>query len=236
MEPSVRSIMNDKRILLLQKIAGSLDWPDMEIFDSLINGFSIVGDQKPCGIFDPDLQESLPASLREGSCLQVDDDLKTLWEATLEEAGNKSWMRGPLSVEDVHDLYPSDWLPVRRFGVWQSSGDKMKLRAIDDYSENRVNSAYSYMDRITLRTLDQVVWCCAAIVRMPRVRGEVCLELASGEVLRGPLHSSLRDADNSKPLVSVLDLSSAYKQLTLHPDSRKYSIVTLKNPGTGCLL
>ena len=42
-----------------------------------------------------------------------------------------------LSVEDVHGLYPSGWLPVRRFGVWQSSGDKMKLRAIDDYSENR---------------------------------------------------------------------------------------------------
>ena len=95
----------------------------------------------------------------------------------------------------------------------------MKLRAIDDYSENRVNSAYSY--RITLRTLDQVVWCCAAIVRMSRVRGEVCLQLASGEVLRGPLHSSLQDADNSKPLVSVLDLSSAYKQLALHPDSRE---------------
>ena len=62
---------------------------------------------------------------------------------------------------------------------------------------------------------------------MSRVRGEVCLQLASGEVLRGPLHSSLQDADNSKPLVSVLDLSSAYKQLALHPASRKYSIVTL---------
>ena len=174
-----------------------------------------------------------PALLGKVHASQVDDDLKTLWEATIEEAGNKSWMCGPLSVEDVHGLYPSGWLPVRRFGVWQSSGDKMKLRAIDDYSENRVNSAYSYMDRITLRTLDQVVWCCAAIVRMSRVRGEVCLQLASGEVLRGPLHSSLQDADNSKPLVSVLDLSSAYKQLALHPASRKYSIVTLKNPSNG---
>ncbi|CAJ1458021.1 unnamed protein product [Effrenium voratum] len=101
MEPGVRSIMNDKKILLLQKIAVSLDWPDMDIFDSLINGFSIVGDQKPCGIFDleprpagitigelDDMAKFVrPALLGKVHASQVDDDLKTLWEATIEEAG-----------------------------------------------------------------------------------------------------------------------------------------------------
>ena len=157
MEPSVRSIMNDKRILLLQKIAGSLDWPDMEIFDSLINGFSIVGDQKPCGIFD---LAPRPAGITIGE-LEGRFMLRRLM-MTLRHYGKPPLRRlvtslgcaGPCRLK-IHDLYPSDWLPARRFGVWQSSGDKMKLRAIDDYSENRVNSAYSYMDRITLRTLDQ---------------------------------------------------------------------------------
>ena len=66
MEPGVRSIMNDKKIWLFQKIAGSLDWPDMEIFSFLVNGFNIVGDQKPGGILILCLgvQESRLANLR----------------------------------------------------------------------------------------------------------------------------------------------------------------------------
>ena len=71
----------------------------MEIFNSpfsLRDGFSIIGDQKPCGIFDLDLvpQKSLlanladfvrPALLGKVHASQGDDDLKTLWEATLED-------------------------------------------------------------------------------------------------------------------------------------------------------
>ena len=34
------------------------------------------------------------------------------------------------------------------------------------------------------------------------------------------------------PMLCVLDLSNAYKQLPLHPSCRKYSIVTLLNPET----
>ena len=89
MGPGVRSIMNDKKILLFLRIAGSFDWHDLEIFNSLINGFCIVRDQKPCGIFclEPrragitvgeleDMPKFVrPALLGKVHALQVDDDL-----------------------------------------------------------------------------------------------------------------------------------------------------------------
>ena len=82
----------------------------------------------------------------------------------MEEAGNNHWMTGPYSVEQVHDIFGGQpWLPVRRFGVLQSSGDRMKLRPTDDFAENRVNNSYGYSDKLDLRTLDQVVWVTAAI-------------------------------------------------------------------------
>ena len=58
---------------------------------------------RPAGITTGELDDMAkfvqPALLGKVHASQVDDDLKTLWEVILEEAGNKSWMRGPLSVE-----------------------------------------------------------------------------------------------------------------------------------------
>ena len=79
-------------------------------------------------------------------------------------------MVGPLSGDKVHEAHGHSWIPVRRFGVWQSSGDVVKLRPIDNYAENRVNSAFSYLDKLDLRALDQVVWAAVAITRMAMKR------------------------------------------------------------------
>ena len=116
--------------------------------------------------------------------------------------------------------------------MWQSSGDKLKLRPIDDYAENRVNGAFGYSDKLDLRTLDQVVWTGAAMSRALS-SGHVCFKLKSGELLEGPLHSAYTDKRSGQPLISVLDLSNAYKQFAIKPDCRRYSVVTLKNPDDG---
>ena len=99
MEPGVAAVMRSKHILLLEKIATSFGWPDMEVFKCLKNGFPLVGESQPSGIFDVDRK---PASLTREELLQhsrflrpalwakvsstpLDDTAKCIWEATQQE-------------------------------------------------------------------------------------------------------------------------------------------------------
>ena len=100
-----------------------------------------------------------------------------MWDITLQESNNKHWMDGPLSLVEVE---------VRRFGVWQSSGTKIKLRPIDDYSENRVNGAFAYSDKLELKALDQIIWMAAATTRSCRC-GTASFVLSTGEKLEAPV-------------------------------------------------
>lgn len=148
----------------------------------------------------------------------------------MEEADNHHWMSGPHTVEQVHDIFDGQpWIPVRRFGVLQSSGDKVKLRPIDDFAENKVNSAYGYSDKLDLRTLDQIVWVTAAITRA-MVMGHVCFRRSDGTLLQGKVHPGYLSGDGGRPLLSVLDLSSAYKQFAIRRECRRLSVITLKDP------
>ena len=246
LEEGVAAVLKGKRILLLRHIAHDIKWQDMDVFDEMCQGFRIVGHQPASGIFALEPRpasisvEELdgvskfvrPALLGKVKASPVDDDLKELFSITQEEALEKHWMKGPFTPDQIHALHGSAWLPVRRFGVRQSSGDAVKLRPIDDYAENRVNAAFAYFDKLDLRAMDQVVWAAVAITRMAPVRGEVFFRLSCGTELRAPLHPSLSRDGSWIPVISALDLSSAYKQLALHPSCRKYSIVSLKDPST----
>ena len=179
MEPGVREILKDKRVLLLKRIAADIGWVDMQFFDELCDGFTLTGLQSPSGIFplEPrpmefsteELNDAMrflrPALLGKVKAASLDDDSKALWDMTIEESQNKHWLNGPLTAAEISRLHPDGWIPVRRFGVWQSSGDKVKLRPIDDYAENRVNGAFGYSDKLDLRTLDQVIWLCSAMAQ-----------------------------------------------------------------------
>ena len=122
------------------------------------------------------------------------DESQALWDATLEEAADNHWMTGPFSVEQIHEQFDGQpWIPVRRFGVLQSSGDRVKLRPIDDFAENKVNSAYGYSDKLDLRTLDQMVWMTVAITRALKL-GHFCFCRSDGVKLQGKVHPGyLRD-------------------------------------------
>ena len=51
MEQGVEAILRPIRILLLKALAKEIEWPDMAVFDEMIQGFKIVGLQDPSGIF-----------------------------------------------------------------------------------------------------------------------------------------------------------------------------------------
>ena len=77
-----------------------------------------------------------------------------LYDITVAEAKEKSWLKGPYSPAEMDQRYNGRWLPVRRFPVVQ----KDKLRPIDDLRENRVNDTFSSTERATLDALDHLVW------------------------------------------------------------------------------
>ena len=199
LDPEVRQILAPKRLLLLRKIARSLDWPDTNLFDEIDAGFKLTGIQSPSNVFGleprpPQASEGelwasakfiRPALIGKVKSAALDTESQPLWDATMEEVSNHHWMTGPHTVEQVHDIFNGQpWIPVRRFSVLQSSGDRMKLRPIDDFAENRVNTAYGYSDKLDLRTLDQVVWMTAAITRALAL-GYISFRRSDGTLLEG---------------------------------------------------
>ena len=167
LEPGVESILKSKSLLLLERIAVDLDW------------------QRPAPISVQELFQQ-PKYLRPtlwGSISNAESSeiSQALWDITLEESLEKGWLEPPRSKEELDARFPLGWIPVRRFGIVQRN----KLRPIDDLSENGVNSAYMVSDKLTLRTMDELVWACSTLMRFIRGKGDVGLQLSSGFVLSG---------------------------------------------------
>ena len=81
-----------------------------------------------------------------------DDCLDTAtWEATLDEL-KRGWLWGPVAPADL----PDHAVVTRRFGIWQSSGDNVKCRPIDNYKESLVNLTTSANETITLRSTETI--------------------------------------------------------------------------------
>ena len=243
LEPGVRKVLKSKRLLLLQRIAEDIDWPDAGLFQQIQEGFELVGNQGPSGVFATELRPAQltvsqlddlvkfmkPALLGKVRSADLDDDAQLLWDKTMQEV-SEGLLEGPLTVQQVEERYGGAWIPVRRFGVWQSSSGKQKLRPIDDYSENKVNLAFGYADKIDLRALDQLV--CSVRLWMQQVLadGKVAIELSDGSCLRGSIHPCWRSEEGRLLELATLDLRAAYKQFPLSPKSRALSVLVLKNP------
>ena len=237
MHPDVADILKPKRICLMKKIAQEMSWPDMCIFDEMTSGFRLVGDGSKSGLFRPgaklaslseddllDASESLrPQLLQKVMRERPDADSEELRNMTEKEASEKKWLQGPFSHDEISSRF-GRWLPVRRFGVRQND----KLRAIDDFRENQLNRAYSSVEKVVLHAMDHLLWSLQTLLRYLIERGEVSLELSTGEVLRGQVHPSWSLRKDSL-VVTALDLRSAYKQLPLSPLDQDKTVVVLRD-------
>ncbi|CAE7605292.1 SLC24A2 [Symbiodinium sp. CCMP2592] len=232
----------NKRVLLMKKIASSLNWPDTTLWDDLTQGFKLTGSQPRTGIFEPDCKPAISSesefwmaasAQRDATWKRVDsappqEYSEPLWDITLEEAdpSGKQWLHGPLSRAEVDSIFPLGWMPCRRFAVWQG-----KWRPIDDFSENGVNACFECFERLSLKALDEVAWVCMYIMKACKYTGSVDLELSDGTRLRGPVHACWKDVAHSKPQTKAYDLKSVYKQLPLRPSEQAKAVLVLKKPG-----
>ena len=237
----VAQVLKGKRLLLLEKLANNIGWPDSGLHQELREGFKLTGYAPPTGVFKTDVR---PASFdkvqlmqdtkflkpmllgKVASPLHEDEHAEELYQITLKEASEKHWLEGPLSVREVDELFDK-WLPVRRFSVFQRG----KVRPIDDMKENRLNQAFSSGEKIDLHALDHTIWCLQAVTRYCIHGGHMDFCLSDGNRLKGMVHPSWLNSD-PRLLTTAFDLESAYKQLALHPDEYDCTVVTLRNPET----
>ena len=101
LDPGVRSALGSKRLLLMQKIAEQIGWPDTELFDEFASGFRIVGNATRSHVFQVGLKA---ASLSEA---QLMSDAKFLKPALLGKI--KSGGAGEHAAE-LYQLTLKSWL------------------------------------------------------------------------------------------------------------------------------
>ena len=245
MDHGCASVLRGKHLALLEEIATEIQWPDGTIHSDIKDGFKLIGMQQPSGIFASDikprslseddlvkqlkfLQPALWGKVQSGPRADYEVDL---WDMTMQELTDKAWLEGPYSRDELDVLFDEKWLPVRRFAVWQRS----KWRAIDDFSECGVNATFSYLEKIDLKALDEVVWMACCFVKFCVFEERFDFTLTSGERLAGPVACEWRGlpGDSLKLVAKTIDLKSAYKQFPIFPGHRKFSVLVLKRPTDG---
>ena len=237
----VANVLKGKKLLLLEKLATHINWPDKQLHQELRDGFKLTGYAALSGVFKTDLKPGLfnkeqlmqdakflkPLLLgKVASPLHADEHAEELFGITVKEAVEKNWLEGPYSVSEVDAMFDR-WLPVRRFSVFQ----KGKVRPIDDMKENRLNQSFSSGEKIDLHALDHTVWCLQIITKFCIHGGNLDFCLSDGSRLRAAVHAAWKGLD-PKLVTTAFDLESAYKQLALHPTEYDCTVVVLRDPKT----
>ena len=145
LDPDVRTVLSDKRLLLFKEMAHEAGVGDEGLFDEFVKGFSLTGSMpqsgsfptrlKPAQISVQQLKESAvwARKMIHTSCRRIAGDkeiAQAVYQETLQQLED-GWVKGPFSEAQLDAKYDSCWIPSKRFGVKQGQ----KIRAVDDFSE-----------------------------------------------------------------------------------------------------
>eukprot|EP00971_Amphidinium_carterae_P061400 1215787-Amphidinium_carterae.1 len=122
------------------------------------------------------------------------------------------WAVGPFRRDEVTAyLGFADWVPSRRFGVWQ--GQKAKVRAIDDFTASGWNGCVGVYNRWTQQTLDDVAQLAMIMHRW------IYSEMLSAQVNSSTVFKCCANAEwvsaKADLVGTTFDLEAAFRQLPL---------------------
>ncbi|CAE7799781.1 unnamed protein product [Symbiodinium sp. CCMP2592] len=243
MDPTVREIMGNKKLLLFKQMLKDAGVPDERLFEDMVQGFRLTGPLVPSGLFPPKYKPAVISvdelrrtsqwskHLVEAACRKASQDpeiARAVWEESLGQV-EKGWLSGPFTWDQMDQKYGGTWVASKRFGV--SQGDK--VRAVDDLSQFQVNASVTETEKIQLEGLDDIV----ALARFhlgATVSGTKVfrLPLSGGGVYQGRLHPDFREGRARRLKGRALDLRSAYKQLARHPADDWASVLGVLDPDT----
>ena len=209
---SLKDILKPKRLLLWKEMLQFYGYPDLEVFEEVCRGTRLAGAAPVVPSFDPCFK---PAKLTLKELGASAGTSRTALLATVRSSGDveidETVFQKTLEELDcgwlegpipVEDL-PDNAIVSRRFGIRQTSGDTIKVRLIDDFSASGVNDTVQVESAAKLHTLD--------------IAAALCMEL-------------LKTSADQQWLGKTIDLSAAYRQLGISPDSKWVSYVAVFDP------
>ena len=245
LHPDVAKVVADKRIRLFAEMLWDIEYDDQEVSELLITGVRTVGELPRIGIWKPDSRPPrcsirtlwMNAEECQKSALQYRGDHEedeTIWKSTLEEAEDGG-IRGPISKEELSAKVGPNWIAARRFPIIQGvkmteSGPIPKVRAIDDFSEFGINSAFGVNEKPGMLGLEQVVSWTKARCQSAGGDGVFRVVDTAGKRWETRLHESWTRESWITVKGRVADLKAAYKQLPRDPVHESLTIIAVKNP------
>ena len=232
MEPRVAGVLHAKRILLWESLLRASGYEDLAIVEMVKSGICLDGEHPRPPAQPHDWKPALTTAdelcmeavwrrrvLMADSSEQELEREKDLHTATLKEV-KLGHLRGPFSEKQIsEELGSPDWLLTPRFILYQ--GEERKIRAIDDCKRSGVNSSYTTNFKLQLLDVD-VLACLLACTAESLASRKVLFSLSSGETLASDIHPAVAsDSWQGR----TLDLSKAYKQLAIHPTSRRLCVI-----------
>ena len=209
MPSHIASILAPKKLLLWREIMVDLEYPDVSVFDEVVQGFSLTGNTPVTSIFPPTFKpakrsyadlESWAPELRAqvlAKCKPQGEEDEVVHTKTLDER-KKGWARGPIRMEDL----PADALVSRRFGLKQGP----KTRLIDDLTMGGVHELVN-------------------VHESPKPHGP--------DIVAGMLLAFMRAVPGIPLQGRAYDLRSAYRQLPVSLRSLRHSFVAHWNSHSG---
>ena len=237
--PQMLCVLKGKRLELLREILVQADYPDLQIVSDIANGLPVVGPMPGSGVFPEKVRAAsiTPQQLRSSSKwtraailskVRASKDPavdQAVWDESLKEEAN-GWTSGPFSEEQITAQLGELWIASRRFGLKQGT----KVRAIDDYTESQANSTVSMFEKLELMGVDDLVAVVKIAAESVSPTGQVCVELDSGEQLRGDLPEGVSVAQARSWAGKTVDLKAAYRQLPTRPSEAWASVIAVYNP------
>jgi hypothetical protein len=239
LHPEVRSVVEQKQILLFKELLIGMGYDDIGVADLLITGVKLVGTVDRVGIWVPDESriakstvESLWASARQAqdSVIKANtgnfsDRDREVWESAEEEV-SAGFLKGRFTAQELEKIVGPRWIAARRFGIVQGE----KFRPIDDFSEHGINGAYGMKEKAHMKGLDQIVAWARAWVDSRSADGRVVFTDTASKTSSTTLHNEWGEDGWTSVLGRVADLKKAYKQLPSSPAHSCFGIISAKNP------
>ena len=215
MDSLMSKAVASKRILLFEEMLRDVGYPDMGVVDELKLGAQLVGKVPMTNMLPQRFAPSMLTEkmLLDHSALVRGKFLMPSKSSNDAEIDNSVWEQTLQEVADGWLQGPLELGDVpenapisRRFGIRQGA----KIRCVDDFSASCVNDSVTVGESPLLRTVDA----CGALMLQLMMR--------------------MYDCNRSSKLVArTFDLTSAYRQVPLRPESRKFSYIAVHEPCTG---
>ena len=235
MHPDVEAVTKGKAILVFKTLLEQTNFPDMSVVDLMVKGVPLVGEEPPSALFHkPPKPASISPQQLQSQCILRRESLKAMRGAPdpddlqdlLDETANEvqaGFMTGPYRSEGevTAQLGTNLWSLSSRFLLRQ--GEDSKVRIIDDFKASAVNQAFASSSYLDLQDTDFTVGLLRFISRAMQGEGRVDIPLLDGTLLSGRLCPEMK---HRPPLLGkTLDLSKAYRQVAIHPDSQKHAVL-----------